>query len=379
MGTAADCAIDPRRLRHLGSGVYNDVYEIVDRPDVVLRLSYFNEDVLSRVISLKENLKRAIRQKVASHIQRYTQAIKNHIDEDPITVESKIMDITNALIARKVSPHYVEKFSSMECRGFFDRMRAQKKIPKKRLESSNKNATGQKYNYNSISIVRRYSSDITTFVKTMRMTDQILAVVIFQVMYSLAALQRYISNFRHNDLSTNNVFISVDDKPPKNIEYAAYTIGKSDTVYLPCIGVHAALADYDFASGGKVRVPGMESLSPIRNVKVKVGGWANTDEWFINPIEHKSYDAQYFLYSLEHSLPAHKAKRSLFTRRNTDPIPKTRAFLKRVMNASNKRFRSGTRFPALYPLNILKDPYFDAFRVPKEPVVARYDLRNLDV
>lgn len=369
MGTAADCAIDPRRLRHLGSGVYNDVYEIVDRPDVVLRLSYFNEDVMSRVISLGENLKRAIRQKVASHIQRYEKAIKNHIDEDPITVESKIMDITNALIARKVSPHFVEKFSSMECRGFFDRMRAHNKIPRKRLEDANKNATGEKFNYNSISIVRRYSSDITKFVKTMPMTDQILAVVIFQVIYSLAALQKYISAFRHNDLSTNNVFISVDS--PKNVEYAAYTVGKSDTFYLPRIGVHVALADYDFASGGKVLVPGMESLSPIRNVKVKVGGWANTDEWFINPIEHKSYDAQYFLYSLEHSLK--KKRGSMFTR-----IPMTRAFLKRVMNASNKKHRSGTRFPALYPLNILKDPYFEAFRVPKQPVVARYDLRNLD-
>jgi hypothetical protein len=257
-------------------------------------------------------------------------------------------------------------------------MRAHKKIPKKRLSNSRENATGQKFNYNSISIVKRYSSDITKFVKTMKMTDEVLAVVVFQVMYSLAALQRYISRFRHNDMSTNNVFVSVDPAPQKR-EYVAYTVGdgKSETFYLPRIGVDVALADYDFASGNTVGVPGLESLSPIRNVKVKVGGWANVDEWFINPVEHKSYDAQYFLYSMDHSLPPRKARRSLFT--SPDPISKTRAFLKRIMKASNKRFRSGTRFPALYPLNILKDPFFADFRIPPKEnlVVARYDLRNI--
>lgn len=70
-----------------------------------------------------------------------------------------------------------------------------------------------------------------------------LKVLLFQVCYTLGAIQIAYPRFRHNDLKDDNILLNHTHETG----YVAYTIyGK--TYYVPNIGVTALIADYDFAS-----------------------------------------------------------------------------------------------------------------------------------
>lgn len=70
-----------------------------------------------------------------------------------------------------------------------------------------------------------------------------LKVLLFQVCYTLGAIQIAYPRFRHNDLKDDNILLNVT----LDTGYVSYTIyGK--TYYVPNIGVTALIADYDFAS-----------------------------------------------------------------------------------------------------------------------------------
>ena len=360
-----DCSVDPKKLHILGSGAYSDVFNIDDSPDKVLRLSYYDEDVLTSVDRHTTLAEQAIKTSNFKRAKFHMNQSRRAIDSDPITVESKMVRITNALMQRKICPHYVRVYASFECDGFYEILKKNGKIPLTRLASLKRHPLRQKHN--SISIVKRYSSDITQFIqsehirkgntrfKDMEQQDTVLAIILFQVLYALGTLQKYIRHFRHNDLSTNNVLINIDNDVARSKRPRGYTVyklvGRQDHVFnVPNTGVDVAMADFDFASGGSVRLEGFENETPLRNIKVQTGGWANTDEWHINPQKNKSYDVQYFLNGML------KMIRGSYPR--ADQLPLTKEFLKRVLNKTNGRNRSRKTFKTLYPFHLLLDPYF---------------------
>ena len=379
-----DCSIDPKKLHILGSGAYSDVFNIDGAADKVLRLSYYDEDILKSVDRHTTLAEKAIEKKNYRLAKFHMNQSRHVIDEDPITVESKLVRIMTALAERKICPHYVRVYASFECDGFYDILKKHGKIPMSRMTSLKRHPLRQKHN--SISVVKRYSSDITQFIQSDGIRkgntrfrnmhdigqDTVLAIVLFQVLYALGTLQKYIRDFRHNDLSTNNILINIDNDVASSRSstlrgHTVYIVGRRH-FYIPNTGVDVAMADFDFASGGTVKLPGFENQTPLRNAKVKNGGWANTNEWHINPKKNKSYDVQYFLNGM------FKMIRGVYPR--ADQLPRTKEFLKRVLDKTNGRNRSGGTFRALYPFQLVLDPYFDFLRKekPQGPETGRYTV-----
>jgi serine/threonine protein kinase len=379
--TFIDCSIDPKKLHVLGSGAYSDVFNIDDVPDKVLRLSYYDEDILASVDRHTALAEQAIKEGHPRRAKVHMDLSKRAIDKDPITVESKLVRITNVLMERKICPHYVRVYASFECDGFYDILKKHGKIPVSRMTSMKRHPLRQKHN--SISIVKRYSSDITQFIQSedvrngnarfrdMKRQDAVLAIILFQVLYALGTLQKYIHRFRHNDLSTNNVLINIDNDVIRSVRpggYTVYKVNRKHVFKVPNTGVDVAMADFDFASGGMIKLKGFEKETPLRNIKVREGGWANTNEWHINPKRNKSYDVQYFLNGML------KIIRGVYPR--ADQLPLTKGFLKRVLDKTNGRNRSGSTFRALYPFHLILDPYFDFLRKekPQGPETGRYQV-----
>lgn len=157
-------------------------------------------------------------------------------------------------------------------------------------------------------------------------TDDQLRALVFQVLYTVAALAAAIPGFRHNDLSTRNVLV-------KRCPVAAeYTLAAGRRYSLDA-DVRACLADFDFCHAN--------SCPPLHNARVLGGKYGIRND--TNP----SYDTNLFLFSLRQSLPPAK-------------FPQTRAWLAGLPIAALAR--TAAPIPDLEPLALLATRYFDALR-----------------
>jgi len=380
MEASLSCSIDPRKLKHIGSGTYSDVFDIVGTKKV-LRLSYYDETLL-------KSIARAI--STAKNVAAAERDAKNSLDADPINVEKKMAMITNALIASKTSPHYVRVYGSKDCLNFYHHLDRGGVLPRARVQEFNSHKYAYKRRYNNIKILDRYTSNVTDFVRSSKsggalykthtfpgkintqFLDNVFRSIIFRVLYSLLALQNSIENFRHNDLSTNNVLIEIDSR--RMVKFATtfdgrgscvkYVLG-STSYFVPETGVDVAIGDFDFVSGGRVLIPGMTHMKILRNVKVTYGNNLNLKH-HINPSKNPSYDAQHFLYTLHQSLQRSTA---FF-------LKQTLEFLKRALQGTRGN-RGRNVIEALFPQNLLKDPYFSKYKVEAGPVTATYDISRV--
>lgn len=105
----------------------------------------------------------------------------------------------------------------------------------------------------------------------------------FQILITLAIIHDKYPNFRHNDLKANNILINKLD-PKRNKKLQIYTLdGKK--YYVPGIGYHLKLWDFDFACiAGK-----------IENSKVNAE-WC--DKLNIKPERNRYYDMHFFFNTL---------------------------------------------------------------------------------
>ena len=106
-------------------------------------------------------------------------------------------------------------------------------------------------------------------------------VIFFQIISTLAVIQRKFPSFRHNDLKANNILLhTISRTNPK----FTYTVLKKKYV-IPNIGLFVKLWDYDFAC-----IPGI-----VDNIKVAM-------EWTkpinVTPTKHQYYDIHYFFNTL---------------------------------------------------------------------------------
>jgi hypothetical protein len=359
-------------LRHLGHGRYSDVFEILDLPTKVLRLSYYDEGLLREVFKRLMAAEKMTKEKAPDAVKRSHELL----NIDPIRVENNMVQITNALIQKRVCPHYVRVYDSKDCLDFFKHV--QKRIPDVRVHELQRHNTPLQRRYNHIKIMDRYSSNLTDFLKPRNgpsvLRDDVLAVIIFQVIYSTFALQTYVDAFRHNDLSINNVLIELDKAkfrstktPTQYIEYTVQTQYGEPKFCVPDLGINVAIGDFDFVSGGKVRIPGLGHIS-LKNQKVAIGGNFNKTPWHINPTKNESYDPQYFLTTL------YRVISQMYP--SASQLPKTKEFLKRVLASTSSINRGKDPIKSLFPTMLLLDMYFGHFqkKIKNIKVSARYDL-----
>jgi len=379
----ASCTIDPRRLRHIGSGTYSDVFEIMDgkrSTKKVLRLSYYDEHLLKSILKAISS---------AKDVEAAERDAKKTLDADPINVEKKMAAITNALIEKRIAPNYVRVYGTKDCLNFYHHLERGGVIPRTRArEFAAEGITYQK-RYNNIKILDKYTSNLTDFIADMKgrsklvsgirgeegYRDYIFTVIFFQVFYSLLALQTYVEAFRHNDLSTNNILIEIDAEKfkrfpewhPSRMSYTTFVVGK-DEFHVPDIGIDVAIGDFDFVSGEKVLVPGLEHMKVLRNVKVKHGNMLNV-KYHINPGANLSYDTQYFLAVFKKVAGETLMK----------TIPQTSAFVARVTKDTRGKNRGRNSVAALFPRNLIRDQFFKKLawrRLGTPKNLGKYDLSN---
>lgn len=309
-------------VKHVGSGKYSDVFKVQRSkggPAVMMKVSYYRQDTLCNF------LKKAKRGDF--------EGAKRVKAQDAIQVSSKFARVTMRLMER-VSPHFVVVYCDRDCKYFAPRLGP---LLKTRL----KDLTTLQKRYNNVCFMEAFHDNLTRYLVESQYTEATLRAVVFQVIYTLAALQKLLPGFRHNDLSTNNVLI----KRLRSRPLLSYTFG-GQTFYV-AVPVLVALSDYDFT-----HVPRHPQLANERVLsrKYKVDGRRND-----------SYDTHFFLKNV------HKC-----IQRKADQFPATVDFLTRLRMKEEDR-QNNTVLPRLAPAKLLQDAYFQPLtKKPAGAVGAAY-------
>jgi hypothetical protein len=312
-------------VEHVGSGKYSDVFRVsqdAKRPrSVMMKVMYYRDDTLRRFADLAKrgDLRRA---RVVKH-------------QDAIAIGSEFGRVSKHLIESGVSPHFVLVFCDGDVKDF-----AEKLAPVLGERMAGLTRTQRKYA--SVCFMEEFDGDMTKYLQRGRYSEATLRGLVFQVLYTLACLQRALPGFRHNDLSTNNVLV----KRLRRRASAKYALSGVGTWYVPDMPAFAALSDYDF-----VHVPGHAALTNERVVggKYRVDGKPNV-----------SYDTHFFLKSVYKCVHPRAAR-----------YPDAMRFL-RGLGLQNED-RQDVEIPALDPARLLRNPYFDELR---KPVAADYSYSN---
>lgn len=294
-------------IRHLGSGKYSDVFKVQPAPggkSVVMKVSYYRDDTLCNFIKKAK----------AGDVRGALRAKKL----DSIQVSSNFARVTAGLLGG-VSPHFVVVFCDYDCKSFAPRLGAL-------LADRLKALTPFQRRYNNVCFMEVFHDNLTKYLVGARYDEATLRAIVFQVLYTLAALQKLFPGFRHNDLSTNNVLV----KRVRGRPVLSYTFGGA--TYYAAAPVLVALSDYDFT-----HVPNHAELSNERVMfgKYKVDGRAND-----------SYDPHFFLKSVMKCI-----------QRRAKDFPLAWDFLRRLRLRQEDR-QNNQVFARLRPAVLLQDPYF---------------------
>ena len=293
-------------VRHLGSGKYSDVFKVqpaLGAKAVVMKVSYYRNDTFCNMID-----------KVRKGDVGGATATKKR---DAVAVGNRFARITSALVD-SVSPHFVIVFCSKDCRDFASRLGPLLRNRLKELSPLQKK-------FNNVCFMELFHGTMTRFLLRSRADDATVRGLVFQIVYTLAALQKKFPGFRHNDLSTNNVLL----KKLRTTHVLAYRVGRR-TFHVPT-ALFPALSDYDF-----VHAPG----PALQNERVLSG------KYKVDGRPNDSYDTHFFLKSVFKCLE-----------KKLDAFPHTKAFLARLALKEDDRQNSRV-IARLRPSTLLRDPYF---------------------
>ena len=313
-------------ITFIGAGRYSDVFKVIKgRHSVIMKLSYYRDNTLCDFVShLKNGDKEAARK------------AKN---KDSIMVSSSFANVTNMLISKNASPHFVFVYCNADCRNLSAKLQA---LLPKRLKTSTK----IQLKYNNVCFMELFSSDMTQWIRSRSRTctDTNLRYTLFGIIYTLAVLQKAFPGFRHNDLSTNNVLVKKLRRPM----YAGY-IFDNQSYYVPGVPVLAAINDYDFT-----HVPDHPTLSNERII----GG-----KYRVTEFPNRTYDTHFFLKTVLKNIVASKRK-----------APETTAFLQSLPLRKEDRLDT-QEIPELIPATLLRHSYFKSLRQPIPKGTETYEFK----
>ena len=300
-------------VEHVGSGKYSDVFRVSEpKPrgrSVMMKVMYYRDGTLKQFADYarRGQLKRALDVK----------------HQDAVSLGGEFARVSKQLIDKGVSPHFVLVYCDADVKNFADKL-------KPVLGDRMAELTRAQRKYANVCFMEEFDADMTKYLRASRYTESTLRGLIFQVLYTLAALQKVLPGFRHNDLSTNNVLV----KKLRKRASAKYSLN-GQTWYVPDMPAFAALSDYDF-----VHVPGHAALTNERVVsgKYRVDGKRNV-----------SYDTHFFLKSVYKSIYKRKHK-----------FPETTKWLLSI--GLRTEDRQDRELPPLQPARLLAGPYFDALK-----------------
>ena len=296
-------------MRQLGSGTYSDCFKVKDGTGRALaaKLSYYRDSTMRAVAEH------------AGHGD--TRAAQSARERDAVSVASGIARVAHTMREHRVSPHIVVVYTESDVSDLPPRL-APLLVPG-RLGRLSARQTAVSH----VCLMELCSCTLAAFVARSELaTDRVMRCLIFQVLYTLACLQRLLPGFRHNDLSTNNVLLKKQDAPVTT----KYVVG-ARTFHTENMTVAVVLADFDFT-----HVPGHAVLS---NERVTGGRYGITDD------ANEGYDVHFFLKTLG---------KGMATRTSA---PRTRAFLASV--GLEGKSRPANKAPHLDPARVLHNAYFE--------------------
>lgn len=185
------------------------------------------------------------------------------------------------------------------------------------------------------SSMERARCDMLKFSKRGRLrTDGVARRLIFQVLWTLAALQRALGRaFRHNDSGLQNVLIRRGRAPARR-----YVLSRKYQFCLPA-GLDSCLSDFDFVNS--------EGDRRLRNSRVGRGGGGGGGDFGISASPNTSYDARLFLCSFRRHVDAGR-------------LPATTRWLDSLNLGSQAR--SEARDKHLEPHRLLRSKFFAEYR-----------------
>jgi hypothetical protein len=313
------------KIEPVGAGKYSNIFKIRRGPRaVIMKMMFYRDPVLQDFIKLAK----------AGNVAA-AMAVKRG---DAVSVSDAFGVLSNRLRAAGVSPHFVRHLCGIDVKALAPQFGS---LLAERL----KTLTPAQKRYNHICFMEVFSTDLTKYLLRSRPTEAVVRGIVFQVLYTLAALQRLLPGFRHNDLSSNNILI----KRLRKRASASYVIG-AKTYYVANMPVLAAFSDYDF-----LHAPGHPHLS---NERVTNG------KYKVNANKNVSYDSHFFLKTVYKCV----AKRH---RAGSLRFPAAVEFFQRLRLKDADR--QDQEISRLDPLKVLADPYFDPL-LRRAPVSATYSL-----
>jgi len=206
-------------LKQIGTGKYSDIFAVHRGDDsFAMKISYYTEDTIEKFIKKK----------------RYgdLEGAKREKDQDSILVSEKFSKVTAVLFDKKITPHFVRVFEEQDVKNFAA------KIPG--LEKRLNNLTTYQRMYNHVAFMDLFDTDLTRLLTHKVLDDNEIKIVIFQILYTIAAAQHTLPNFRHNDLSTNNVLVR------NNRKKMTFRYDVDGMVFYTPTKYAVAVTDYDF-------------------------------------------------------------------------------------------------------------------------------------
>jgi hypothetical protein len=287
---------------------------------MAMKVSFYTEETIDNFISRKKS--------------GDFEGARLEKEQDSIAVSSNFSNVTSSLLKKNITPHFVNIFVEQDVKNFAS------KIPglHKRLET----LTYYQKIYNHVTFMDLFEMDMTEFLTKHVFLDNDIRNIIFQIIYTLAAMQQILPGFRHNDLSTNNILVK------RSSDLSMYKV--SDMTFYIESNFFVAITDYDF-----VHCPGIKKLM---NRRVFSGSYKVNEE--INA----SYDVHLFLKSVLKCLTKIKPDIKLSS---------TRSFLKDLNLLTNDRHPQ--ELDQLIPNNLLKHSYFDILKtLPSGEIHNKYSF-----
>jgi hypothetical protein len=381
------------RTTKLASGTYNEVFVSkvpVDGKDteVIARLSFYNNASIKKMNRIIEDCK-----KTEKSFEEMKGACKRIKEQDPVQIKINMGWLSNFFITRDVSPHFVYMYNDFDCKKMHERLNADVD-PASVARYAQQNEMGKVYN--NISFHEKFDTDLSKLLIEGTMGELELKCVLFQVIYTLATLQHYVPDFRHNDLSCQNILVKrVEPRPGSAYAYELY----DKTFYLPGkdATVFGAIYDFDLthASSHVMHVDRKHPEINLRNDVIQSGRFLNYKEEDVrttfNAAFNPSFDMHYFLYTVAYFL-----QRSGGNARNAAGkfppsrlYPNIQKWLVSMGVMPDVSFDMGRKMPRyigyidarLIPVNLLSAPFFASLAVkPRTDAVVRtFGIKRLPI
>jgi len=338
-----DSGLNSERVRYLASGRYSDCFSLTVTS---------SREVVAKVSTYREGCLRAIARCMV--VGDYHKA-KKILMGDAVCISNKLAAITNLILSRGITPHLVWNFGDFDCKGFFQQAcRSRLAVPlRKRMKELQKEGCRLQSLYSNVSFHEKFHFDLTDFLHNNHVTSYCLKCIIFQVIYTVSCLQDIMPGFRHNDLSTNNIFITCREDVQDTANRYMLSDGTSIFTCIPHIMM--AIADWDFAHcQNTVSYTGHDVC--LQNERVVSGAYS------LKPRPNPTYDTHFFLTTLLQQIRNRP-------RTYKDIID----FLKHVCGKWSDR--CDIMLPRLEPSRLLQHHFFDELReTPEIPVAETYSV-----